>query len=79
MLKDLFYAIKTGDTKTKIFYSFALVIVIAGFIGFIAGGIGIAVALAAGNTQVTVPVILAVVSLVLAIGVIIWLNKLRRL
>lgn len=74
---DLFYAIKTGDGKAKIFYIMALSILIITALGIIGGIIGGAVYVAASNFQ-ALPFILSGVSLVLFVIVLVWLNKLRN-
>ena len=76
-LSDLFYAIKTGDGKAKAFYIMAFIILILTVLGFIGGVIGGVVCLTASNFQI-LPFALSAVSLAIFIGVLIWLNHLRR-
>lgn len=79
MLKDIFYVIKTGDGKAKAFYIMVLVVWVLSIIGFVAGAIGVGYGLIKQGTASAISIGAAVASLVIFIGVLIWMNKLRSL
>lgn len=76
--KSWFYAIKTGDGKAKAFYIMAFVAFILAIVGIIAGVVGFIPTVIAGQASF-IPLGIAIISLVILVAIIVWLNKLRSI
>lgn len=74
--KSWFYIIKTGDGKAKAFYLMAFIAFVILAVGTIAGIIAFIPTVIAGKAQF-LPLIISGITLILAGGIIFWLNRLR--
>lgn len=77
LIKDMVYAIKTGDGRVKAYYSMALVAMVFALIGFIAAVVATIVCWAAGNKEM-ISLILGVAALVIFIVVFALMKKRQR-